>query len=69
MGKGGIKDKKKRIKIEISAFTNPFYSYFILKAEGREFTSNVQGNPKSIKPVLFYTGFCPNFSEYYDLIS
>ena len=35
----------------------------------KEFTSNVQGNPKPIKSVLFYTCFCPNFSEYFDMVN
>ena len=29
-----------------------------------QFINKTQGNPKSVKSVLFCTGLCPNFSEY-----
>ena len=43
-------------------------SYKILE-DAYEFINNVQSNPKSVKSVPFYTGFCPDFSEYFELTS
>ena len=33
----------------------------------QQFIDNVQGNPKSVECVSFYTGFYPNTSEYFHL--
>ena len=60
---------RKLLRVEFILFYAFFLSIKLFKKHGLEIINNVQGNPKSVKFISFYTGFCPTFPEYFELTS